>query len=175
CRIHMDQRSYIQDFYIDSRVTRIACTNKLEVIKKEGAAPDTLNKLELLTVDGSAMESAKRGFEHWVSLLSQSGRGDEEKSRRHADSLRAFIAQHPGNKVSAYLLGEASDLRYVQAKTMLQMIDTSLSRTYEYKTAERSIDRIYKEDRIAAGEPFHDVTLYDTSGRKVDSRQFRGN
>lgn len=175
CRMHMDQRSYIQDFYIDGKVTHIICSNKVEIREKEGAVPDTLNKLEILTVDGSATESAKRGFEQWVAQLRQSGGGDEEKSRRHADSLRAFVAQHPGNKASAYLLGEASDLRWSHAKTILQMIDTSLSGTYEYKTAAKLIDHLYKEDRIAGGVPFHDLVLYDTSGRPVDSRQFRGN
>jgi thiol-disulfide isomerase/thioredoxin len=143
-------------------------------MKKEGAVSDTINKLEILTVDGSAMESAKRGFEQWVVQLKRSGLGDEQKSGRHADSLRAFIAQHPGSKASAYLLGEAHDLRYVPAKTLLQMIDSSLSGTYEYKTAVQLVDRIYKEDRIAAGVPFHDVALYDTSGRTIDSRQLRG-
>jgi len=175
CRIHMDQRSYIQDFYIDSKVTHITCANEIEVTKKQGAVPDTMNKLQILTVDGSVIESAKREFERWVVQLKQSGLGGEQKSRQHADSLRAFIAQHPGNKASAYLLGEASDLHYVPAKTLLQMIDTSLSRTFEYKTAARQVDHIYKEDRIAAGVPFHDVALYDTSGLVVDSRQFRGN
>lgn len=174
CRIHMDQYSMIQDFYIDSKVTYISCVNKMEITKQEPASADTMNRLQITAIDGSAIESAKRGFERWVSHLQQSNFSDEKKARMHADSLRFFVAQHPGNKASAYLLGAAPDLRYAQAKTLLQMIDTSLSGTYEYKTAVRTIDRIYKEDRIAPGQLFYDLVLYDTSGRAVDSRQFRG-
>jgi thiol-disulfide isomerase/thioredoxin len=175
CRVHMDQTSYIEDFYIDSKVTRIDCVNELELVKREGAAQDTINKLKIVSIQGSAIEPPKMAFERFIAQLKQSKLGGEEKSRQHADSLKAFIAHHPGSKASAYLLGKVSDLRYAEVKGLLEMIDSSLSNTYEYRVAANEIGRLHRVERLAAGGLFHDVILHDTAGRSIDSRQFRGN
>jgi thiol-disulfide isomerase/thioredoxin len=146
----------------------------MEIRKNDDAAPDTLNKLKMVAIEGSATEAPKLAFEQWLSQLKHSGLTEEEINRRHSDSLRVFIARHSASKASAYLLWDISSLKYMQVKGLIEMIDSSLSGTFEYKTAAGVIERLHNAQKMVVGEPFHDIILHDTAGRAIDSRQFRG-
>ena len=83
-RFHLDQQSYIQDVYIESKKTYLTCTNKLE---HYGENKDTMNIFTITKVKGSKSEYLKRSFENWLSVLKVSDKPEEEKNQAYYDKL----------------------------------------------------------------------------------------
>src|SRR5687768_1667864 len=74
-RFHLDQQSYIQDVFIDSRKVYITCSNKIDIY---GTDKDTLNIFDVTKVTGSKTESMKRNFENWLTTLNASDKPEDE-------------------------------------------------------------------------------------------------
>lgn len=170
-RFHLDQHSYIADVYIETKKTYLNCDNKIEVY---GNGKDTLNMFFIYKVTGSESETLKREFEKDLAILKASVISEEEKSEAYYKKLNDFIRRHPKNKISPYLLGKASMLRYSQVSTLNALIDTSLYSTYEGKGVVKLLNSLDKTKNRSIGTVFLDVTLKDTSGMIVNTKDFRG-
>jgi len=170
-RFHLDQNSSIEDVYIESKKTYLNCTNKINIY---GKAKDTFNTFLITKVAGSKSETLKREFENSLAVLKASGKSEEEKSQKYYEKLYDFIRKHPKNKVSPYLLGKASMLRYSQVSALNDLIDSSLNRTFEGKGVAKLLNSLDKTKNKSIGTAFLDVTLNDTSGTIVNTKDFRG-
>ncbi len=176
CRIHLDQHSYIADFYLDKGQATLSCTNAFQIIpsKISGDPPDTLNLLSIGAFTGSKMEEEKSGFEHWLTALKASTQPDSEKNTEYFNRLRSVIQEQPASKVAAYLLGEAHDLDYNQVYRLSLQLDSTLGKTYEWKSVVSLLDLQHKKQDTRIGSLFQDVTLANQEGHLQNTRQFRG-
>ena len=170
-RFHLDQHSYIADVYIETKKTYLSCVNKIDIY---GNDRDTLNMFFITKVNGSKSETLKREFENDLAILKASGKSNEEKIEEYYKKLYDFIRTHPKNKVSLYLLGKASMLRYSQVSTLKALIDSSLYSTFEGKGVVKLLNSLDKTKNRSIGTAFLDVTLKDTSGIIVNTKDFRG-
>ena len=170
-RFHLDQQSYIQDVYIESKKTYLNCSNKIDIY---GNDKDTSNMFFITKVAGSKSETLKREFENSLAILKASGKSEEEKSQEYYEKLYDFIRKHPKNKVSPYLLGKASMLRYSQVSALNDLIDSSLYRTFEGKGVAKLLNSLDKTKNKSIGTASLDVTLNDSSGTMVSTKDFRG-
>jgi thiol-disulfide isomerase/thioredoxin len=176
CRIHLDQHSYIADFYLDEGHVTLSCANVLRIApsKINHDPPDTLNLLSIGATTGSKTEEEKSGFEHWLTALKASTQPDSERNTEYFNRLRSFIQEQPASKVAAYLLGQAHDLTYNQVYRLSLQLDSSLGRTYEWKTVVSLLDLLHKRQDTRIGSLLQDVTLIDQNGRLQNTRQYRG-
>jgi thiol-disulfide isomerase/thioredoxin len=170
-RFHLDQHSYISDVYIESKKTYLTCANKIDIY---GNDKDTMNMFFITKVVGSKSETLKREFENFLAVLKASGKSEEEKSQEYYEKLYDFIRKHPKNKVSPYLLGKASMLRYSQVSALNDLIDSSLYRTFEGKGVAKLLNSLDKTKNKSIGTAFLDVPLNDTSRTMVSTKDFRG-
>jgi len=170
-RLHMDQQSFISDIYIDNSQTFIKCTTKMEITNN---GQDTLNMLSVVDVKGSATNKLKSDFEIWLEDLKKSKAPDGEKNEAYYQKLSGFIRKYPKNKVSIYLLGKASTLSYLQVKELNTLIDTSLNKTFEAKSVRSLLNQLEKSKNSSNGVAFQNFILRDSSGKEVDTKQFKG-
>jgi peroxiredoxin len=170
-RLHMDQRSFIADFYLDNSKTYINCTNTIKIYNN---GQDTMNMLSVVNVKGSATDKLRTDFEGWLNKLNNSNATDREKSEAYFEKLYAFIKKHPKSKVSSYLLAKASNFYYSQVKELSTLIDTSLNRSFEAKSVNDLLNRLDKSKYKAVGVDFHDFAFMDSSGHEVSTKQLRG-
>lgn len=170
-RFHLDQQSYIQDVYIDSKATYLDCSNKINLYGNDN---DTMNLFSITNVNGSESEILKRNFENQLSSLKASDKTEQQKNQEYYDELYSFVSDHPKNKVSAYLLSKASSLRYSQVENLYNLIDTSLNKTFEAKEIFKLLNQLDKSKNQAIGVAFHDFILKDSNGVDVDTKDFRG-
>ncbi|MBV4359936.1 TlpA disulfide reductase family protein [Pinibacter aurantiacus] len=170
-RLHMDQRSFIRDIYIDNSKTYVTCTTEMKINKSD---LDTTNELTVIDVKGSAADKLKTDFEKWLENLKKSKASKEEQSDAYYQKLTAFIKEHPKSKVSPYLLGKASMLSYSQVKKLNGLIDNSLDNTFETKSVSTLLEQLDNSANLAIGLSFQDVVLKDSSDHDIDTRQFRG-
>lgn len=170
-RLHMGQKSFIQDVYIDNNKTSIQCLNKMDI---SNSGQDTMNMLSIVSVNGSATEQLKTSFEGWLKNLKNSKVSDEKKRDAYYQKLFAFINQHPKSRVSPYLLGRASLLFYSQVKELSTLLDTSLKNSFETKSVPRLLKQLDKSGNYATGVEFKDFIFKDSSGVEIDTRKFRG-
>ncbi len=170
-RLHMDQRSYIEDIYLDNSKTYIICTTKMSDYDK---GKDTLNMLSVLSVKGSNTDKLKTDFELSLNTLNKSNVPDEEKRLEYYHRLFAFIKSYPKSKVSPYLLGKATLLSYSQVRELNSMLDTSLNNTFEAKSVMGLLNYLDKSKNSAIGVVFHDFILKDSSSHEIDTKQLRG-
>ena len=170
-RFHLDQQSYIQDVYLDGKMIFLSCTNRIQV---HGRDKDTINDFRITGVKGSKTENLKRGFEDWLTALKSSGKTEEEKNKLYYDRLYAFARQNPKTKVSPYLIGKASSLRYSQIKTLSRLIDSTLFTTFEGKGITKLLNSLDKAKNKAVGNTFLDVVLQDAAGASFDIKELRG-
>lgn len=170
-RLHLDQQSYIGDIYIDNSRTYVTCTTTMNVTNN---GRDTLNMLSVINVKGSATDKLKSSFETWLQNLKKSKLPDEEKREAYYQKLAAFIRKYPKSKVSLYLLSKANILSYSQVNELSKLTDTSLNKTFEAKSVSRLLSQLDKSKNSAIGVAFQDFLLKDSSGKIVDTRQFRG-
>ena len=170
-RLHMDQQSYIGDIYIDNIKTQVTCTTKMKI---SNHGQDTMNILSVVNVKGSATNKLKSDFESWLQDLEKSKVSDEEKKEAYYQELAVFIKKYPKSKVSPYLLGNAYTLSYSQVKELSELIDTSLNKTFEFKTVTSLLNQLDKSKNKAIGVAFQDFVLKDSGGNVIDTKQFRG-
>ena len=170
-RFHLDQHSYIADVYIESKKTYLSCVNKIDIY---GIDKDTLNMFFVTKVTGSKSETLKREFEKDLALLKASGKSKEEKIDEYYKKLYDFLRSHPKNKVSPYLLAKATMLRHSQVSTLKALIDSSLYSTFEGMGVVKLLNSLDKTKNRSIGTAFLDVTLKDTSGIIVNTKDFRG-
>jgi len=170
-RLHMDQKSFISDIYIDNSQTFIKCTTKMEITNN---GHDTLNMLSVVSVKGSATNKLKSDFETWLEELKKSKAPDGEKSEAYYQKLSGFIKKYPKNKVSIYLLSKASTLSYLQVKELNTLTDTSLNKTFEAKSVKSLLNQLEKSKNSFIGVVFQNFILRDSSGNEVDTKQFKG-
>lgn len=170
-RLHMDQESFIRDIYIDNRKTYVACTTNILIFNN---GQDTMNRLAVINIKGSATDKIKSDFEKGVDSIGQSKASEEEQRETYYQKLAAFIKKHPKSKLSPYLLGKASSLSYSQVKKLSGAIDTSLNHVFEMKSVTTLLARLDKAPNKAIGLAFQDVVVKDSNGHDVDTRQFRG-
>jgi peroxiredoxin len=170
-RFHLDQQSTIQDVYIDAGKTVLTCTNAIRIYGKD---KDTLNWLQVTAVTGSQSESLKRDFEKRLSLLMESKKTEEARRQAYYNRLYAFTKAHPASRVSAYLIGKASLLRYAQINSLRSLLDASLQNTFEARTIAQLLNNHEKSGNKTIGNPFLDVTLRDTAGTAINTKDLRG-
>lgn len=170
-RLHLDQQSFICDIFIDDSHTFVKCMTSMDITNN---GQDTLNMLSIVDVEGSVTDKLKTDFETWLGNLKKSQASGGEKSEAYFQKLSGFIRKYPKNKVSSYLLGKASTLSYLQVKELNTLIDTSLTKTFEAKSVSRLLSQLDKSKNSAIGVAFQDFLLKDSSGKIVDTRQFRG-
>lgn len=170
-RLHLGQQSYIQDIYIDSKKTFITCSNKFDIY---GEDKDTLNMFTVESVKGSKMEISKRNFENWLTKLKASSKSDNEKEKEYYDKLYDFVDNNPESKVSPYLIGKASSLRYSQVATLYNLIDTSLKKSFEGKSIPKLLTSLDNSKNKAVGTAFLDVSLKDPSDSIFNTQTLRG-
>lgn len=170
-RFHLDQQSFIQDVYIDSKKTYITSTNKMNIYGKD---KDTMNMFTIVGVKGSKSEVLKRSFEDWLTELKASKKTEEEKSQAYFDRLYALVSNNRKNKVSPYLISKASSLRYSQVTTLNSLVDTTLNNTFEGKSVVKLLNSLDKSKNKAIGSAFLDVTLKDTVGAMLSTENLRG-
>ena len=175
CRIHLDQGSYIADFFMDAPTLSLTCTNKISLYKNEKLQSDTLNQLMIVSVEGSATEDLKSNFEKQLTELMAANQSVEAKGIAYFDMLTAFVKKNPKNKVSPYLVGKAATLGYSQVNEIAALIDPSLDGSFEARTVTGLLNKLDKTKNKAIGTAFHDVVLSDTSGQPVNTTRFRGN
>lgn len=178
CRFHLDQTSYIQDVYIDSNKLFIDATNEFSIHDNDNNGKDTLNIFTIVETRGSALEKLKSDFEQSIKEVKGSGKSDEEKRNIHYQKLLEFISENPKSKVSQYLLGKASDLFYSQANQLAELIDTTLTNTFENRGVKNLLAQLKERgDRPKVdhrGSKFKFVTLKDTSDLTVNLRTYKG-
>ena len=170
-RFHLDQQSYLQDVYIDSKKTYLTCTNEIKI---HGTDNDTLNIFMVSRVKASKTEALKRRFENWRTTLKASNKTEAEKNEKYYDKLYDFVNNHPKSKVSPYLIGKASGLRYPQVNILTSLVDTSLKNTFERKEVSKLLNNLDKSRNEAIGTAFLDVTLKDTAGVMLSTQNLRG-
>ena len=170
-RLHMDQQSYIGDIYIDNIKTYVTCTTKMKI---SNHGQDTMNMLSVINVKGSTTNKLKDNFENWLQNLEKSKVSDEEKREAYYQELGAFIKKYPKSKVSPYLLSKAYTLSYSQVKELSTLVDTSLNKTFEFKTVTSLLNELDKSKNSAIGVAFQDFVLKDSSGNVINTKQFRG-
>ncbi|MBN8686680.1 MAG: AhpC/TSA family protein [Chitinophagales bacterium] len=170
-RFHLDQQSYIQDVFVDSKKVLITCNNKIDIY---GPDKDTLNMFTITGVKGSKAERLKRNFENWLATLNASDKTEDEKKQAYYDKLYEFASRNPGNKVSPYLIGKASTLRYSQINSLKSLLDRSLLKTFEGKTVTQLLNSLDKSKNKTIGSPFLDVALKDTAGADITIKDLRG-
>ncbi len=170
-RLHMDQRSLIEDIYIDNSKTYVKCITR---ISNRDSEKDTLNMLSVISVRGSNTDQLKRDFESWLNALNKSRASDEEKREIYYQKLFVFIKKYPKSKISPYLLGNADLLSYAQVKELSSMIDTSLNNSFEVNNVASLLNTLDKSKYKAIGVAFQDFILKDSSGNEIDTKQFRG-
>ncbi|MCU7552585.1 AhpC/TSA family protein [Chitinophagaceae bacterium LB-8] len=170
-RFHLDHQSFIQDVYIDSKKTYFTCTNKINIYGKD---KDTMNMFTVVSVKGSKTEVLKRGFEDWLTSLKASDKTDDEKNQEYYDRLFDLVSKNPKSKISPYLIGKATSLRYSQVNTLSSLIDTSLKSTFEGKGIPKLLNNLDKSKNKAIGTAFLDVTLKDTVGAMLNTQNLRG-
>jgi thiol-disulfide isomerase/thioredoxin len=175
CKIHLDQASLIQDFFMDAPTLSLSCTNKISLFKNGKLQSDTLNNLMIVSVEGSATEDLKSNFEKQLTELMASNQSAEAKDTAYFDNLTAFVKKNPKNKVSPYLLGKAAPLGYARVNEIAALIDPSLDGSFESRTVAGLLNKLDKTKNKAIGTAFHDVVLSDTSGLPVNTTRFRGN
>jgi thiol-disulfide isomerase/thioredoxin len=172
-RFHLDQRSFIQDVYIDSKSTSISFTNSYFIDTNFRGKPDTLNQLKVQTVTGSSVEALKNAFQQSVSKLRTSTSSESQDNVNYYDKLLSFVKAHPNNKVSAYLVSRASDLTYPQVKDLYNHLSPTLTSTFEGRSVVSLIDRVDKERNKVVGNKLNDVVLADSSGQQVRISEFK--
>ena len=170
-RFHLGRHSFIQDVYIDSDTTYLTCSNKLEIYGKD---KDTLNMFTVLDVAGSQTESLKRNFENGLATLKGSNLSEEEKNQEYYDRLHNFVSNHRQRKLSLYLLGKASSLRYAQVYELSTLVDSTMKSSYEWKAIPKLLNSLDKSKNKAIGAAFLDVTLKDSLGTSFNTKDLRG-
>jgi len=168
--IHLDQSSFLQDFYIDQKQTHLVCSNKMIMQQK-----DTLNQLVINSVKGSKMEEEKRRFlqefhAHSPNVITL------KDTLAYLNKLNPYIEQHPKSRVSAYLIPAAMWLSYSQLQSLCAKLDTSLNTTYEMSGLYALLN--YKRQTSAGlfdeGAPFHNITLPDINDTQINTRDIQG-
>lgn len=170
-RFHLGRHSYIQDVYIDSDTTYLTCSNKLDIYGKDN---DTLNMFTVVEVAGSQTESLKREFENGLATLKGSNLSEEEKNQEYYDRLHNFVSNHRQSKLSLYLLGKASSLRYAQVYELSTLVDSTMKSSYEWKGIPKLLNSLDKSKNKAIGAAFLDVTLKDGLGASFNTKDLRG-
>lgn len=168
-RLHLDQRSFICDLFLDSRLTHISCSNKMTISQPGN---DSLNMLEIVSVHNSATEQLKRNFEKGVSQIQQKNLSAEAGREMYVQLLRAFIRQHPSNKVSPYLLGKANSLYFTQVSELSKEIDSTLRGSFEMRSVYHLLNQLDKSGNSLAGVTFRDFTLQDSSGKQFSTLKY---
>jgi thiol-disulfide isomerase/thioredoxin len=170
-RLHMDQQSYIQDFYIDDSITYVTCSSEIKLIHN---GQDTMNQLKVTDVRGSNTDKLKSDFESWLMNLKDSKVSADEIREAYFNNLSLFIKKNSKSKLSPYLLGKADLLTYAQVKQLSLMIDTSLKDSYETNSVTNLLNYLDKSKNSAIGKVFQDFALNDSSGNRIETKQFRG-
>jgi thiol-disulfide isomerase/thioredoxin len=170
-RIHLDNSSLIQDFYIDQKQTYLDCTNKFKMLSQK----DTLNWLMIDSVKGSKMEEEMISF-----LRTFHTRFPNEIAKRDSlvyyDKLSAYAEQHPASKISAYLISQSSFLSYSRLHSLYAKLDTVLNPTYEMSEVFIALRASEKQSLglFNEGMPFHNIILPDIEDRKINTEEIRG-
>lgn len=168
-RLHLDQRSLIQDVYVEGANMEIACTNEMKIDK------DTFNMFLVTTAKGSRTEELKRNFESWFDKLVKSGQDEKAVNEQYYQQLLAVVQNNPGSKVSPYLIGKAANLPLEQLETLNKLVSPALAGTYETKQAEKLFTRRrYKQEHIVIGDAFKNVALLDKENHTVSLEQYKG-
>jgi thiol-disulfide isomerase/thioredoxin len=135
---------------------------------------DTMNQLKILNVTGSKTEDQKQGFETWLDTLSQSKGTDEDKKEEYYKGLSKFIKANPKSKASAFLISNATKLRFDQVDGLRNLLDPALYNTYEGRAIYQLLKALDKSKNIVTGTQFHDVILKDTNDKEISTKAFRG-
>jgi peroxiredoxin len=169
-----DQNSFLADLYIDDNKTFVTCSNEIKKYKAADNKIDTINIFKITSVHGSQMEDLKSTFNNWLAELMKSQQTDEEKQEAYYLKLTDFVKQHPKNKLSPYLVSNATTHYFYQVQELSNLYDASLRDSYEGKNVTKLMERLDKSKRSAEGVLFHDFVLKDTSGHDENTKQLRG-
>ncbi|HTJ14686.1 MAG TPA: TlpA disulfide reductase family protein [Dinghuibacter sp.] len=173
-RLHLDQESLIQDFFIDGHTVSLTCTTNMTTFEGRDKQLDTLNHLVITSVEGSPTETRKRAFEHWLDSLKASGVGEDSFNDQYYAHLLRFLEEPPHNIAGPYLIGQATGLSYSQLKTLAGKIDPVFGSTYVASTVNQLLRHRERSEHPFIGTPFHDVSLPDSLGAIVHTQSFRG-
>ena len=173
-RLHLDQESYIQDFFIDGNTVWLTCETHIGTSKRPNGQLDTLNQLTITGVEGSPTETRKRAFEHWLDSLRASGAGEDTLNLQYYAGLLSFLNENPHSIISPYLIGHATTLTYYQVKTLADKIDLRFDSSYAVSTVTKLLHTLERTQHPFIGTFFHDVNLPDTLGAIVNTQRFRG-
>jgi thiol-disulfide isomerase/thioredoxin len=172
-RLHLDQRSFLQDVYIDGKKTYLTCTNSVK-IEEIGKGKDTMNHFFITSVKGSNSERLKQQFEDSLRVVKAADKTEDEKKQAYYDRLYAFAIKYPKSKVSPYLISKANNLNYAQLETLSGLLDSSLNNTFERKSVASLLHSLDKSKHKVIGTTFYDIELQDTSGTVSHTRDVRG-
>lgn len=173
-RLHLDQESLIEDFFIDGNTMSLTCATRIATSKRPNGQLDTVNFLTITGVEGSPTETRKRAFEHWLDSLRASGAGEDTVNLQYYAGLLRFLNANPHSIASPYLVGHATTLTYDQVKTLAGRIDSRFDSTYTVLAVTQLLHKLENTRHPFIGTPFHDVSLPDTLGAMVNTQRFRG-
>lgn len=168
-RLHLDQHSFIADFYLDGPSVELACKTVQDIDQQQ----DTLNRLEIVSVKGSGEEQLRQAFLDWerdtLNRLPDSAQQDS-----YYNQLKNYIISHPAVKSSAYLLGRSRNLSYIQFRELQRLLDPALTASFEYRSVKSLSESLAKAANSLPGTPFFSFNLSDSSGKMIRLDQFRG-
>jgi peroxiredoxin len=133
-----------------------------------------MNDLRVVKVRGSKTEELKNNFNDWLIKLKTSEKMEEEKQEAYYQKLAGFVKSHPADRLSPYLVSNATTLYFYQVQELSKLYDSSLKKAYEGSNVAKLLNRLDKSKRSIAGVAFKDFLLKDTSGREVNTKQLRG-
>lgn len=170
-RIHLGQKSYIADIFLDSPHLYIECVNTLQLSNNNA---DTLNQLIITNVKGSRMDKTLREFNQGLSELKKSSLSDDEKQNLLFQKMSLFLEANKHSKIAPYSLSNAVSLSYSQLYELNQLIDSSLQNSFEGKMVKRLLSSRDRSKYKNPGMKFYDVSLADTSGQVYSTKNIQG-
>ena len=168
-RLHLGQKSLLQDVYAEGTRMEINCTNEMKIEK------DTFNMFLVTAVTGSRTEELKRNFESWLDKLVKSGQDEKAVNEQYYQQLLAVVQNNPGSKVSPYLISKATKLPFEKLETLYKLVTPSLVGTFEVKLAERLITWLRNyQHHVVIGNAFKNFALVDKESHTVNLEQYKG-
>jgi peroxiredoxin len=168
-RLHLDQRSFLNDVYVEGGKIEISCTNEMKIDK------DTFNKFTVTGVKGSKTEDLKRNFESWLDKLLQSGQDDKAVNEQYYQQLLTVVQNNPGSKASPYLISKAIRLPFEKLETLSKLVTPALAGTYEVRQVDRLLNRNRNyQQHVVIGNAFKDFALVDKENHALTLEQYKG-
>jgi thiol-disulfide isomerase/thioredoxin len=174
CRLHFGENTNIQEFYAAGPKVRLVLTGHLSTEKPPGSdSTITRSHFSIVGIQGSPIDGIRRSFLEWKGSLDSSSLSSADKAQRCYERLHSLIEQHPGSKISAYLLGKASNLSYSQVDSLRRILNPSLNGSFECRMVSRSLAGIKASQHRNTGVPFHNAEIVDQAGNHVTTGEFK--